>query len=206
MTTSTPDQKGYSMTEQIIKRGILQSFSNSAYTATVLILEATSYVLNNVPIATSVDGTSALTGASCAVLFLDEQNPTDAVIIAVYGSAPGSAPGRMTFVTPYQQINGATINSGNTNTYTLTGVGGIPAGALGVFCRAFFNSPSVGAWLGIAPHGGAPGSYFVLGNEMVANQSVNGNAVLPLDANGQIDIQANSGNCTLTLWTYGYII
>jgi hypothetical protein len=190
------------VTEQLIKRGILQSFSASMYTASVLILEATSYVLDNVPIATCVDGTSALIGASCVVLFLDAQNPTDAVIIAVYGSAPVPTPGRVTFVTPILQVNAATINAGNINTYALNG---IPANTLGVLCHAFFSSANVGAWIGFAPHGGSIGSYWVLGNEQVANQSVNGNALLPVDASGQIDVKANTGNCVVTLYTYGYV-
>src|SRR5262245_8825497 len=80
------------MTHQIIKRGLLQSFDPSSYTATVLILEATSYSLAGVPIATSVDGTSALAGAPCAVLFFDEQNTDDAVVLAIYGKAPSPSP------------------------------------------------------------------------------------------------------------------
>jgi hypothetical protein len=190
------------MTEQIIKRGILQSFDPSTYTATVLILEATSYVLTSVPIATSVDGTSALGGASCAVLFLDASNYTDALILAVYGTAPAPTPGRVTFISPVQQLNAVTINSGVTSTYTISG---IPTGALGIHCRAFFSSTTVGAWVGFAPHGGNIGNYWVLGNESVASQSVNGNALLPVDANGQIDVKANTGNCVVTLWVYGYV-
>lgn len=194
------------MTEQIIKRGILQSLDNATYTATALILEATSYVLSGIPIATSIDGTSAIAGASCAVLFFDAQNPLDAVIIAVYGTAPSPAPGRLTFVTPIQQLNTVTINAGTTNTYTLNnGLSGIPDNILGVICRAYFSSATVGAWIGIAPHGGSVSDYWVLGNEPVANQSVNGNALIPVDSNGQIDIKANVGNCTVNLYTYGYI-
>src|SRR5579883_1429087 len=105
---------------QSIRRGILQSFNNSTYTATVLIIEATSYVLSNVPIATSVDGTSAIAGAQCAVLFFDESNHSDAVIIAIYGTAPTHAPGRVVFITPVQEINASVINAGNTSTFTLS--------------------------------------------------------------------------------------
>lgn len=193
------------MTEQVIKRGLLQTFNSATYTASVLIIEATSYVLANVPVATSVDGTSALIGANCAVLFLDAQNPSDAVILAIYGVTPVPAPARVVFVTPFIQLNNVAINSGVTNTYTLTGVtSGLPVGITGVLCRAYFGSATVGAWAAIAPHGGTIGNYFVLGNQQIANQSMNGNALLPLDSSGQIDVKANLGNCTITLYTYGY--
>ena len=69
---------------QAIKRGLLQSFDPVSYTASVLILEATSAYLTGVPVATHIDGTSAQVGAYCAVLFFDEQNVTDAVVLACY--------------------------------------------------------------------------------------------------------------------------
>ena len=69
---------------QAIKRGVLVAFSNTSYTASVQILEATSTLLTGVPIATHVDNSSAIPGALCAVLFFDTQNSTDAVIIAMY--------------------------------------------------------------------------------------------------------------------------
>src|SRR5579885_2701522 len=68
----------------LIKRGILQSFSPVTYTAAVLLFEATSYALSGVPVANHIDGTSALAGALCAVLFFDEHNQQDAVIIAIF--------------------------------------------------------------------------------------------------------------------------
>lgn len=195
------------MTEQLIKRGIFQSFDPIGYTASVLIIEATSYTLSGVPVATSIDGSSALSGSSCAVLFLDANNPEDAVVLAIYGAAPDHTPGRVIFVPPFLQINAVTINAGVTNTYSVTSASsGIPSSARGVLCRAFFSSATVGAWVGIAPHSGAIGSYCVLGNLQVASQSVNGNALVPLDSNGQLDVKANTGNCTVTLYTYGYVL
>jgi hypothetical protein len=52
---------------QIIKRGIIQSFDASSYTASLLLLEATSEALVGVPVSNTVDGTSGLVGALCAV-------------------------------------------------------------------------------------------------------------------------------------------
>ena len=190
------------MTEQLIKRGILESFNPSTCTATVLIIEATSYVLSNVPIATSVDGTAAISGANCAVLFLDAQNPADAVIIAVYGIAPAPVPGRVVFTTPVQQINASTVNIATINTYAMSG---LPAAALGIIFKAFFTCTLAGTSIYLAPHGGTIASYSAIGNLSAANATMDGNGILPVDASGKIDIQANNGNCVVTLYTYGYI-
>src|SRR4051812_15579824 len=112
-----------------------------------MIMESTSTFLDGVPIATHIDGTSAQANTYCAVLFFDEQNYTDAVIIAIYANGsqgvPNPAPGRVTFVTGFKQINSQTINSGNTSNFTLSGSGGIPSGALGVIYKAFFTSATV---------------------------------------------------------------
>ncbi|HZR41377.1 MAG TPA: hypothetical protein VFB12_14745 [Ktedonobacteraceae bacterium] len=196
----------------IIKRGILQSFNPVTYTASVLLFEATSCALTGVPVANHLDGTSALPGALCAILFFDEHNPQDSVIIATFvnGSSglPTPAPGRLTFVTSYRQVSGDVIAAGATNTYTLTGVSaGIPSGALGVLYKAYFSSASVGAYIQLAPHATADiTAYGSIGNITVANSSINGMGLLQLDSAGRIDIKANVGTCTITLYTHGYII
>src|SRR5689334_8779372 len=101
---------------QAIKRGILQSFDPTTYTASVLVLEATSAYLTGVPMATHLDGTSAQSGAYCAVLFFDEQNLADAVVLAVYPNSsqgvPSPAPGRIVMVTPALQVNAVSVSSG----------------------------------------------------------------------------------------------
>jgi hypothetical protein len=193
-----------------IERGIFQSFNSATYTATVLLLEATSATLTNVPIATHIDGTSAQVGALCAVLFFDEQNYSDAVIIAIYPNSslgvPTPPPGRVVFVTGYQQVNAAALTSGSTYTYTLTGAGGIPSGALGVIYKAYFTSPSVGASMTLCPHGAADNNaYGSIGNIQVANQYANTTGVLQVDASGKIDVKPTGGNATFTLYTHGYV-
>lgn len=190
------------MTQQAIRRGILQSFDSSSYTATVLIIEATNYVLSSVPIATSVDGTSAIAGASCAVLFFDESNHSDAVIIAVYGQAPIPVPGRVTLIAPVQEINVSTINSGVTTAFTMSS---LPAGVLGILYRVFFTSPTNAAFIQIAPHGGAIGNYAEHGNLSAASATHRATGIVAVDSTGKIDIKANTGNCTVTLYIYGYI-
>ena len=196
----------------IIKRGILQTFNPATYTASVLLFEATSYTLSGVPLANGLDGTSALAGTLCALLFFDEHNPQDAVIIATFanGSAgvPTPPPGRVTFVTGYQQLHNVAISANTTQTFTLTGgTSNIPAEVLGVLYKAYFTSPTVGAYLQLAPHGASDiTAYAAIGNLAVASGFLNGAGELQVDTQGQIDIKANGGACTVTLYTYGYII
>lgn len=203
--------KNAQRSRQSIKRGLMISFDNSTYTANVLVMEATSAYLQGIPVATHFDGTSGITNAPCAVLFFDEQNLNDAVVIAVYPNStegyPSPPPGRTTFVAGYEQINASVINSGNTSTFTLTGgSSGIPNGALGMVYKAFFTSATVGAYIQLAPHGVSDiTAYGSFGNIQVANAYVNGNGILQVDSAGKIDIKANGGNCTVTLYTHGYI-
>src|SRR5690349_14198917 len=107
----------------VIKRGILHAFDVSSYTATVLLLEATSYALSGVAVANYIDSSSAIVGAMCAVLFFNENNPQDAVVIAVFDTGghaiPTPPPGRLTFVAGYRQIYNDVIAAGVTNTYML---------------------------------------------------------------------------------------
>ena len=196
--------------QSTIKRGILTGFDPTTYTCEVLLLESTNSFLSGVPIACYFDSTSAQMNALCAVLFFDEQNHTDAAVIAVYPNGsqgvPVPPPGRTTFVAGYRQVSNDTIASGSTNTYSLTGVGGIPAAALGVVFKAYYASPTVGAYVHLFPHGAASNAYITLGNTPSANSSVNGNGVLQLSSDGRIDVMANVGSITFTLYTYGYIM
>ena len=197
---------------QVIKRALLTGFDASSYTASVLLLEATSTELSGVPIAFQVDGSSALSnGSLCAVLFFDEHNSSDAVVLAVYstGSAvPTPPPGRVTFVPGYRQINGDSLSAGTLATYTLSGSSaGIPARALGVLYKAYFSSPTLNSYVQLAPHGASDlGAYVTLGNSAAANVAVNGSGLLPLDTQGRVDIKAFVGTCAVTLYTYGYVL
>ncbi len=193
----------------IIKRGILQSFNSATYTASVLMFEATTYALAGIPVANHLDGTSAIPNTLCAVLFFDEHNPQDAVVLATFANGtsgfPAPPPGRLTFVSGYRQINNDTITSGTTNTYTLTGgSSGIPQGATAIAYKAYFSSPTVGAFIQIAPHGADITAYAALGNTPIASSTLDETGLLPVDATGKIDIKANTGACTVSLYTYGY--
>lgn len=196
----------------IIKRGILQSFDPATYTASVLLLEATSSVLTDLPVANASDGTSAQAGALCAILFFDEHNPQDAVVLAMFpngvGTYPSPAAGRVTFIPGYQQLNSVSIAANSVQTFTVVGgSSGIPGNALGVVYKAYFSSATVGAYIQLTPHGASNSStYVTIGNLAVANGFINDTGLLSVDANGAIDIRAEGGTCVVTLYTYGYII
>lgn len=194
-----------------IKRGIIQTFSPATYTASVLLFEATSYFLAGVPVANSIDRTSGLVGALCAVLFFDEHNPQDAVVLATFpndsSGIPAPPPGRVVFVPGYQQLNAVSVVPGSPLTVTLIGVAsGIPAGALGALCQIAFTSATAGCSLVLAPYGASNAdNYAALGNLPAANATLKGNSLVALDSNGQITIQASGGTCSVTLFTSGYI-
>ncbi len=196
-----------------IKRGLLQSFDPSTYTASVLLLEATSAYLSGVPISTAVNANDAIAGAFCAVLFFDSQNYTDAVIVACYPNGtsglptPPPAASSVKFVAAYEQVAAALINNGVTQTFTLTGAGGIPSGVSGVIYSASVYSPTVGAYIELYPHAASnPGYYQAVGSVQVAGQTVYGNGLLQVDNSGKIDITAVVGNCTVFLFTQGYVM
>jgi len=195
-----------------IRRGIIQAFAPETYTASVLLLEATSYFLTGVPVANTLDGTSGLAGAMCAVLFFDEHNPQDAVVLATFpnGSSglPTPAPGRVVFMNGYQQLNAANVVSGTPLIAMLIGgSSGIPVGALGVIYQVSFSSASAGASLTLAPNGASnPNAYAALGKLAAASATLTGCGLLPVDADGRISIQASGGTCSVTLYTYGYVM
>src|SRR2546429_8423119 len=121
-------QRGHShqsQSREIIKRGILISFNPANYTADVLILEATSAFLQGIPVACHLDGTSAQVNSLCAVLFFDEQNYTDAVVLAGYPNDPKGvpvpAPGRMVFASGNPQFQNPAIHARGGRTFYPTG-------------------------------------------------------------------------------------
>ncbi|GCE13310.1 hypothetical protein KTT_31690 [Tengunoibacter tsumagoiensis] len=186
------------------------SFDTSSYTASILLFEATSLALTGVPVNTALDKSSLLPGALCAVLFFDEHNGQDAVLLATFpnGSSglPTPLPGRLTCVAGYRQINNDTLPVNTTRTYTLTGGGtGLPSGCSGVLYTVIFTSSTNNASIQLAPHNTTLGLYATVGNLAAANTTFSGNGLLPISSTGQIDIKALTGTCLLTLYTYGYI-
>lgn len=85
-----------------IKRGVIQAFNPADWTATVQVLPSQGNYLSNVQVAKHLLAAEIVPGDQCAVLFFDELNPADAIILAVY-SVPPAAP-----VPPVTSLAGGT--------------------------------------------------------------------------------------------------
>ncbi len=67
-----------------VRRGIVKAFDAGSYRATVQIAGSDASWLHGVPVARTVAPGELVPGRRCAVLFLDDANPEDAVVIAVW--------------------------------------------------------------------------------------------------------------------------
>ena len=67
-----------------VRRGEVKAFDAGSYTATVQVAGSLAVWLSGVPVARNIAAVEIVTGRRCAVLFFDEPNPQDAVLIAVY--------------------------------------------------------------------------------------------------------------------------
>jgi len=67
-----------------VRRGVLKAFDSGAYTATVQVAGSLAVWLTDVPVARNIATAEMVVGRSCAMIFFDEPNPEDAVVIAVY--------------------------------------------------------------------------------------------------------------------------
>lgn len=74
-----------------VLRGIIQSFDSSTWLASVQLIESAGNYLSNVQVSKALMATDIVVGDYCGVLFHDDLNPADAIIIAVY-SVPSAAP------------------------------------------------------------------------------------------------------------------
>ena len=69
----------------MIKKGILKSFNETTYLATVQIEGSLSVWLENIPVSRAIPASEMTSGRKVAVLFIDPSNFSDAVVIAVWG-------------------------------------------------------------------------------------------------------------------------
>lgn len=67
-----------------VRRGELKAFDSGAYTATVQMAGSLAVWLEGVPVARNLPPAEMIAGRRCALLFFDDANPKDAVIVAVY--------------------------------------------------------------------------------------------------------------------------
>jgi len=77
----------------MIKKAIVKSYSYATHTATIQIIGSLSVWLTSIPVSRSIPPSEMQAARTCAVLFLDESNPDDAIIIAVIDTGPGSDSG-----------------------------------------------------------------------------------------------------------------
>ncbi len=68
----------------IVKKAVLRSFDSGNYTATIEITGSGKTYLEGVPVAHNLPVEEITAGRKLAVLFFDEHNVKDAVVVAVY--------------------------------------------------------------------------------------------------------------------------
>jgi hypothetical protein len=67
-----------------LRKAVLRSFNTTEYTATVQLAGSYKVYLEDIAVARNLPTAEMTTGRKTAVLFFDEHNPKEAVVIAVY--------------------------------------------------------------------------------------------------------------------------
>jgi hypothetical protein len=67
-----------------IKKAELKSFNSGSYSATVRIAGGYKVYLEDISVARNLASAEMVTGRNVAVIFFDDNNPKDAVIVAIY--------------------------------------------------------------------------------------------------------------------------
>ena len=67
-----------------LRKAVLRSFNSGNYTATVQLVGSYKVYLEDITVARNLPVTEMTTGRKVAVIFFDEHNPKEAVVIAVY--------------------------------------------------------------------------------------------------------------------------
>jgi len=67
-----------------LKKGVLKSFNSGAYTATVQLASSYKVYLEDVIVARNLPSAEMIAGRKVAVIFFDERNVKEAVVVAVY--------------------------------------------------------------------------------------------------------------------------
>ena len=67
-----------------LRKAILRSFNSGNYTATVQIASSFKVYLEDVTVARNLPSAEMVAGRKVAVIFFDEHNPKEAVVVAVY--------------------------------------------------------------------------------------------------------------------------
>jgi hypothetical protein len=63
---------------------VVKDFDSGAYTATVQVAGSLAVWLSGLPVARNIAQAEMVAGRQCVLLFFDEGNPADGVLVAVY--------------------------------------------------------------------------------------------------------------------------
>ncbi len=67
-----------------LRKAVLRSFNSGSYTATVQLAGSYKVYLEDIAVARNLPAAEMTSGRKTAVLFFDEHNPKEAIVIAVY--------------------------------------------------------------------------------------------------------------------------
>ena len=67
-----------------VRKGVIKGFDSGGYKATVQVAGSLSVWLEDVAVARNIPSAEVVDGRNCALIFFDETNPQDAVMVAVY--------------------------------------------------------------------------------------------------------------------------
>jgi hypothetical protein len=67
-----------------LRKGILKTFDAGGYTATVQLAGSYKVYLEDIAVARNIPSAEMVAGRKTAVIFFDEYNPKEAVVVAVY--------------------------------------------------------------------------------------------------------------------------
>ncbi len=67
-----------------LKSGVVKDFDASSYQATVQVAGSLSVWLDGIAVARNIPAAEMMAGRNCALVFFDETNPDDAVLVAVW--------------------------------------------------------------------------------------------------------------------------
>jgi len=67
-----------------LRKGELRGFNSGNYTATVRLASSYKVYLEDIAVARNLPAAEMVTGRKVAVVFFDEHNPKEAVVVAVY--------------------------------------------------------------------------------------------------------------------------
>ncbi len=67
-----------------LRKGMLKSFNSASYTATVQLASSLKVYLEDIAVGRNLPSVEMVVGRKVALVFFDEHNPKEAVIVAVY--------------------------------------------------------------------------------------------------------------------------